>query len=63
MEKNVNGLEVYIFGWNIFIHGNTNSKEYLKILKENLKRNVEKFEFYEDNDLKYKSKLVREWLL
>lgn len=53
----------------VFIEGNMDKTAYLTILKNNLKQSAEKmgisshFNFYQDNDPKHKSYLVREWLL
>lgn len=53
----------------VFIEGNMDKTLYLNILKDNLKQSAEKlgigntFQFYQDNDPKHKSYLVREWLL
>lgn len=52
-----------------FIEGNMNKEMYLSILKTNLKESARKlgiestFHFYQDNDPKHKSLLVRTWLL
>lgn len=52
-----------------FIEGNMNKHMYLDILKQHLKASAEKmgltntFRFYQDNDPKHTSYLVKEWLL
>lgn len=53
----------------VFIDGNMNKEQYLQILKQNLHKSAEKlgirntFKFYQDNDPKHKSYIVRNWLL
>lgn len=52
-----------------FVEGNMNKEMYLNILKKNLKQSASKlgientFHFYQDNDPKHKSYIVRLWLL
>lgn len=52
-----------------FVEGNMNKEMYLNILKNNLKQSATKlgientFHFYQDNDPKHKSYIVRSWLL
>ncbi len=52
-----------------FIEGNTDKRMYKDILEKNLRRSAEKlgilstYKFYQDNDAKHKSMLVKECLL
>lgn len=53
----------------VFIEGNLDRFQYLNILKANLLQSAEKFNlkdnfrFYEDNDPKHTSEIVRTWLI
>ena len=53
----------------VFIDGIMDKIYYLNLLKENLKSSATKmgldtsFQFYQDNDPKHKSRVVKEWLL
>lgn len=53
----------------VFIEGILTAKRYLHLLKDNLRKSAEKmgisdtFHYYEDNDPKHASRLVKEWKL
>jgi hypothetical protein len=62
-------MTVYGVGNLVRIYGNMDSKQYCKILDENLAASVEiygdsleEFVFQHDNDPKHTSHLAREWL-